>query len=48
MMRLRAPGGDDLIAYLFRERDIHQVVAMDMPDLALPDSIFHAAKAMRL
>src|SRR5512145_3288321 len=47
MVRLRAPSGDDLIAHFFRERDIHHVVAVDMPDLAPADHILHAAKAMR-
>src|SRR5215207_7976171 len=42
-MRLSAPCGNDLLAHFFGERDIHQMVAVNMPDLAFANHIFHAA-----
>src|SRR5215207_907805 len=47
-MRLSAPCGNDLLAHLFGEGDIHQMVAVNMPDLAFANHIFHAAESMRL
>ena len=40
-------GGNDLIAHLFRERYIDQMIAVNMADLALADPVFHATKSMR-
>src|SRR5690349_14967788 len=48
VVRLCASCRNDLIAHFFREREIHQVVAVDVPDLTFANAILHAAKAMRL
>src|SRR5688572_12731826 len=48
MMRLCAPGSDELIAHFFRKWNIDEMIPMDMPDLPFADHIFHAAEAMRL
>ena len=37
MMRLCASCGDDLIAHFLRKGDIHQLVAMEVPDLAFAE-----------
>lgn len=47
MMRLRAPGSDDLIAHFLREGDIYQLIAVDVTDLAFANYILHAAEAVR-
>ena len=43
-MRLGASRGDDFIAHLFREGDIHQRVAVDVADLTATDDVFQAAE----
>ena len=48
MVRHRLPSGDDLIPHLFGERNIHQMIAMDMADLAPADPVLHPAKTMRM
>src|ERR1700690_4310343 len=47
MMGQGIPGLDDLVTYLFREWDIHQIVTVDVPDLALADDVLQAAKPVR-
>ena len=46
-MRLGELSIDDFLAYFFRKGNIHQMVSMNMSDLAFTDPIFQAAKAMR-
>src|SRR5687767_2339231 len=48
MMRLRPSCRYDLITYLLRERNSHQLISMNMTDLSPADHILYAAKTMRL
>jgi len=45
-MRLRAPVSHDFIAHFLREGDVHQMIAVDVADLAFADGVFHTAKAV--
>jgi hypothetical protein len=46
-MRFRASCSEQFIAHLLWEGNIHHVIAVDVPDFAFADHIFHAAEAMR-
>ena len=41
-------GGNDLIAHSLWEGDVHQVVAVDLADLAPADHVLYPAEAVRL
>ena len=39
--------GDDFVAHALGKRDIHQAVAVNVPDLAPAEAKLHAAKSVR-
>ena len=47
-MRLGATGSDDFIPHFFRKGNIHESVAVDVAQLTFAQTIFRAAKAMRM
>src|SRR5687767_8638737 len=48
MMRLSASGGHQFIPHFFRERDVYQVIAVDVPDFSRPEAEFRPTKTMRV
>ncbi len=47
-MALDAPGCEQLVAHLHGEREVREVITVEMPELALADPELDAAEAVRL
>lgn len=47
VVRLGFMRGDDFVAHALGKRDVHQAVAVNVPDLAPAEAKFHAAKSVR-